>query len=430
MNELIELPSAIHAERTILGALLLDSSRLLEVGAQVSPEDFYLDSHQRILKAMIEMEDGVDIVTLCQFLQNRKQLDIVGGWAYISDLTSDIPARPEIDSYLRIVREKAISRRLLALAGALEAKTMNQSIPTSEIAEWTVAEVSRIITEGQKEKDVFTAEELSVEAEYRLCDRPESSNVIPTGLKDLDEWTDGGIRPGELWIVGAAPSRGKTTLARQIVKNCITRGVASYVHSGEMTKESWHDVTACLIAGMETHKIREPRLMNLADRENLRKGLRALGKLPFYLSDTGGIHLDRLIWNATKQVRDNKIKLFVIDYAQIIAANGKDERQKVSEVAQRLRLFAKDENVATILLSQSPRPEGRSINARPTMFSLKESGALEEAAHCVILPYRPVDTETGIFTGEDELIIGKNRWGSIGSVKVKLNGKYLRFESR
>jgi replicative DNA helicase len=99
-------------------------------------------------------------------------------------------------------------------------------------------------------------------------------------------------------------------------------------------------------------------------------------------------------------------------------------------VAQRLRLFAKSENVATLLLSQSPRPEGRNINTRPTMFSLKESGALEEAAHTIVLPYRPVDPETGVFTGQDELIIGKQRWGSIGSIPVTLNGKYLRFEER
>ena len=119
-----------------------------------------------------------------------------------------------------------------------------------------------------------------------------------------------------------------------------------------------------------------------------------------------------------------------MDYAQIIEAPGRDERAKVTAVAQRLRVFAKNEKVAVILLSQSPRPEGRGINTRPTMFALKESGALEEAAHTIVLPYRPVDVETGMFTGEDELIIGKQRWGPIGHVNVTLNGKYLRFEER
>jgi replicative DNA helicase len=231
-------------------------------------------------------------------------------------------------------------------------------------------------------------------------------------------------------VIGAAPSRGKTTLARQIVKHSICRGVPCYVHSGEMSRESWFDVTACLIADMPAWKIREPRLMNPTEREQLRGGIRKLAEMPFYLSDPGGIHLDRLIWNATRAKRKYGIQVFAIDYAQIINAPGKDDRQRVSAVAQRLRLFAKDENVATILLSQSPRPETRGINTRPTMFSLKESGALEEAAHTVILPYRPLDVESGAFTGEDELIVGKQRWGSIGSIPILLNGKYLRFEAR
>jgi replicative DNA helicase len=129
-------------------------------------------------------------------------------------------------------------------------------------------------------------------------------------------------------------------------------------------------------------------------------------------------------------VRQHKIQVLAVDYAQIINAKGKDNREKVSMVSERLRVFAKDNNVATILLSQSPRPEGRNINSRPNMFSLKESGTLEENAHTVILPFRKVDPETNSFTGEDELVIGKQRWGGIGSIPCHLDGKYLRFDER
>jgi replicative DNA helicase len=197
-----------------------------------------------------------------------------------------------------------------------------------------------------------------------------------------------------------------------------------------MTKESWYDVTACLLVGMPSWKIREPWLLNLSEKEALRVGLKELSGLPFHISDAGGINIDKLIWNASRALRQHQIQLLVVDYAQIINANGKDERQKVTQVATKLRVFAKDNNVATILLSQSPRPEGRSINSRPNMFSLKESGTLEEAAHCVILPFRPVDPDTNSFTGEDELVIGKSRWGPIGSIPCRLDGKYLKFEER
>jgi replicative DNA helicase len=268
------------------------------------------------------------------------------------------------------------------------------------------------------------------DAEARLIDSPAEVPAIPTGVQSLDEFTGGGIRLGELWVIGAAPSRGKTTLARQIVKHCIGRGIPCYVHSGEMSGESWFDVTACLVADLPAWKIREPRLMNFTDRELLRAGIRKLEQMPLHLSDPGGIHLDRLIWNAARAKRKHGIKVFAVDYAQIINAPGKDDRQRVTAIAQRLRLFAKEENVATILLSQSPRPTSQGINLRPTMFCLKESGALEEAAHTVILPYRPLNVDTGAFTGEDELIIGKQRWGAIGSVPVSLNGQYLRFDAR
>jgi replicative DNA helicase len=119
-----------------------------------------------------------------------------------------------------------------------------------------------------------------------------------------------------------------------------------------------------------------------------------------------------------------------VDYAQIISAQGKDIREQVTRVAFRLRDFAKAEKVAVVLLSQSPRPEGRNINAKPNMHSLKESGSLEEAAHVIVLPYRPMDTETSKFTGADELIIGKNRNGVLDSINVTLNGHYLKFEER
>lgn len=428
-----EIPAAIDAERTILGALLLDSSRLAEVAGTLKPTDFWLTSHAAIFQAMLlvaERDSSVDSVTLCQFLQDRKEIEAAGGWSYISDLSSGLPTRAEIGNYLSVVKDKAICRALISLAEVLRGRAC-ESDPGLEIASWGTSELSRIAEEGQTKRDVFSAQGMAEEAEYRLLDDPAPPYVaLSTGISKLDDLTGGGIRLGELWVIGASPSRGKTTLARQIVKTATLQGVPAYVHSGEMTKESWIDITACMLANIPAWKTREPNLFTFMERDDLRIALRQIGQMPLHVSDAGGMHLDRLVWNATREVKTHKIKLLAVDYAQIIQAPGKDERQKVSNVANRMRLFAKEENVAVLLLSQSPRPEGRSINARPTMFSLKESGALEEAAHTVLLPYRPVDTETGAFTGEDQLIIGKQRWGPIGSVDVTLNGKYLRFDAR
>lgn len=427
------LPANLDAERTILGSLLLDPERLLDVVAALSADDFSLDSHRRILLRMVEASEefaSLDIVSLANTLAKHKEVESIGGVAYLASLTEGLPRRPEIADYLKIVKDKSICRQLMVIGSAAMARAQDQSETGLEIAAWASSEIAAIANNGQTKPDVFGAAEMADDAEYRLLDNPEDVPAIPTGIPPLDEFTGGGIRLGELWVIGAAPSRGKTTLARQIVKHAVEMGLPAYVHSGEMTKESWFDVTACLLEEMPAWKIREPRLMTPYEREQLRTGLHKLSAMPLSISDSGGIHLDRLIWNATREKRKRGIKVFAIDYAQIINAPGREDRQRVTAVAQRLRLFAKDEDVAVILLSQSPRPEGRGINTKPTMFSLKESGALEEAAHTVILPYRPLDLDSGAFTGEDELIIGKQRWGSIGSIPVVLNGKYLRFETR
>lgn len=432
-DDYLEPPCAVDAERTILGAVLRDPDRLLEIAQILRPDDFFLDSHRRIMAAMIAVVDrdgSVDEVTLGYELSNRREIGAVGGHAYISDLTTGVPRRVVIENHIRIVRDKSLCRALIGVAERLKGRAYSQDESGLEIASQGIADLSEVADAGKPKSEIFSSADLVDDAEYRLVDHPEASNALPTGLESLDEFTGGGIRLGELWIIGASPSRGKTTLARQIVKHSVARGTPAYVQSGEMTKESWFDITACLLEDFPATKLREPQLLNLTQREQLRAALRRLSTLPLHISDSGGIHVDRLIWNATRKVKQDGVKLMAVDYAQIVRAPGKDDRQRVTQVADRLREFAKENNVACMLLSQSPRPEGRNINARPTMYSLKESGALEEAAHTVLLPYRPVDTDSGAFTGEDEIIIGKQRAGAIGTIPVFLNGKYLRFEER
>lgn len=426
------LPTSNHIEVAVLGAMLLDVVAQSDAIGTLETDDFALDSHQRVYRCIVAMQAEniyVDSLSVQDELIRRKELDSIGGPAYLAFLTEGIPRNFSIENYVRILKDKSNLRRLMHLAHNLSIRASDDNESPAELAAWGATTLNEIMAEGESRDSVYDAPTMARDAEERLITNPSDDEVIPTGIPSLDEFTGGGIRLGELWIVGASPSRGKTTLARQIIKNVVFRDTPAYVHSGEMSKESWFDVTACLLEGMPTWKIREPRLMNLTERERLLNGIRDLAKMPLFISDTGGIHIDRLIWNATQAILRHGCKLMAYDYAQIIKASGND-KEKVSAVAHRLRQFHKDTKTAGILLSQSPRPDGKFVNAKPTMFSLKESGSLEEAAHTVILPYRPIDIETGKFTGEDELIIGKQRWGSIGSIPIHLNGAYLRFDER
>lgn len=431
------LPASLHMEVAVLGAMMLEREASMEAFTRLVPEDFSLDSHKRIFKAILAVTDGYslgseeDVLPLVLTeLQRRREIDAIGGMGYLFHLTEGVPRKLNIESYVKVIKDKAILRRLMSIFHDAQARAGDQSEDPVIIATAITDQIATTIEDGEIKTEVFDSPTMAMDAVDRLLTNPKMELAIPTGFKPLDDFTNGGIRLGELWVVGASPSRGKTTLARQIVKSVVRDGIPCYVHSGEMTKESWYDVTACLLVKMPSWKIREPWLLNDFEKDMLRAGLKELSSLPFHISDAGGIHIDKLIWNASRAVKQHKIQLLVVDYAQIINANGKDERQKVTSVAQKLRVFAKDNNVATMLLSQSPRPEGRNINSRPNMFSLKESGALEEAAHTVILPFRQVDPETNSFTGEDELVIGKNRWGPIGSVPCRLDGKHLSFVER
>lgn len=426
-----ELPCNLDSERTILGALIADSTRLMEVAEILTPEDLSLDSHVRILRAMVQMGAGnIDEVTLANQLKQNGDLDAIGGYTYLGGLQEGVFRRVSIEKHIAIVKDKALCRSLLTAGSALSARARCQDVPAVEIAAWGVSALSKLVESRKDSATVHSAEDMLAAAVDRINRPHDNGSIISFGIKPLDEKTNGGMRIGELWVIGAAPSRGKTSLARQIVKNAVCSGIAAYVHSGEMTKESWFDITACLIEGMPAWKVRDPALINLADRERLADGLMELSKAPFYISDAGAISLERLIFNATRQKAEHDIKLFVVDYAGLIHAPGKNPTERIGNVAGRLREFAKENNVATILLSQLARPEGRDLNKKPNMFMLKESGDMEAHAQGIILNYMPVDAETNSFTGEDELIIGKQRNGTVGSVPVHFDGQYLKFEDR
>jgi replicative DNA helicase len=249
---------------------------------------------------------------------------------------------------------------------------------------------------------------------------------LATGVSLLDQST-GGIRPGELWVVGALPGRGKTSFGLQVAGVNAKERIACAVFSLEMAE------TEVITRLVSQHSTITPRVARGAacsgdDRNVISTTATDIATWPLVVDDSPSLRLSELLARARLAVRRFSVKLVVVDYLRLVDAPGADLRERVGNVANGLRELAKQERVAVLLLSQLRRPEG-GINARPSMIELKESGDIEAHAHTVLLLYMPVDTN-GVFTGIDEIIIGKQRHGRVGSVPVHFEKRSLRFRDR
>lgn len=414
-------------ERTVLGAMILDARALAECCDSLAGTDFVIDSHRTIFRALTQMaalHQHLDYATLCAWLEERKELSAVGGQPYLAFLTEGIPHNPDVKGYQRRLRAMA-KRRALHVA-------LTDALAHVEDSERVSVTIERLNEDLAAIEDTGTDLIDATAAALRVADaiRPEA-NVLTysTGIRALDIRTGGGLRAGRLWVDGALPARGKSSLGRQIAARCAQAGTPTLVFSIEMTVEEWFGIDAANAAGLEAWKIQQPQYINAETRDHLHNTLAELGKWPIWFDDSGEQTIARMLSRARLAVLRHGVKVIVVDYLQRVEGGGKDDlRTRIGRVAKKLAEFAKKHKVAVLLLSQLSRPAD--INERPTMNKLKESGDIEAHAHVVVLNYRPVDRETEDFTGEDELIVAKNRFGKPGTVFVHYNANRMEFQER
>lgn len=423
------MPAAIDAERSVLGGVLLDNTAISEASNLLRPEDFTLEAHRKLFSRMMELiaeGTAIDMVTLTDRLGTRKEIESIGGVAYISSLTDGLPHRPSIASYCKIVRDKARRRQFIKAceAGIMSAADTAETTPEClSIVEDRLLELRG----NDSGTTLHSIADVMPEVIQQLRDEADGRIVsgLSYGLADLDV-TAGLMRPGELVVAGALPGRGKTALAAQIISANAVNTVGTMDFSIEMSR--WQ-LGKRLLAGnssVPAARIREPRSI----REQWPKLLEAAGEMkqwPVWFDDSSTITLHELTSRARLAIKKHKVRLIIVDYLRLVRAKGRDLRERVGNVADGLRQLAKSENVTVVLLSQLSRPGD--INERPTMLSLKESGDIEAHAHVVILIYTPED-EQGHPTGEDEIIVGKCREGTRGPVFVYLHKERLQFVPR
>jgi replicative DNA helicase len=436
------LPANIEAERSILGAILLDNLAYNQAAEHLKPEDFLLDSHRRIYSRMIDLSEAshsIDLITLCEELSRHGELETIGGAAYVSGLLDGVPDRPSIENYIKIVRDKSLLRSLIHTATAAIARASEPGDAAEEILNDTEAQIFQL-SEKRIGRGFMGVQEIiresfgSVDA---FLQRGSRITGLETHYVDLDEKTSG-FQKSDLIIIAARPSMGKTSFAMNIAENvAIEDRKTVAVFSLEMSKEALLQRMLCSVARVDAHKFRTGSLWQ-DDMRKITRAIEQLAEAPIFIDDTPGITISEMRAKARRLLQSKgSLDLVVVDYLQLMSGGGKryeNRTQEVSAISRGLKALAKELAVPVVALSQLSRaPESRGGgDHRPQLADLRESGSIEQDADVVAFifreeVYKPDDPE---LDGVAELIIRKQRNGPTGTVKLAFLKSSTRFESR
>jgi len=434
------LPANVEAERSILGAILLDNLAYNQAAEHLKVEDFSLDSHRRLYARMVDLAESsrpIDMITLVEELDRRKELEAIGDVGYISGLVDGVPDRPSIEHYIKIVRDKALLRGLMHAANAAIARAAEQSDPAEDILNDAEAAIFQL-SEKRIGRGFMGVQEIvkesfgSVDA---LLQRGQRITGLETHYADLDEKTSG-LQKSDLIIIAGRPSMGKTAFALNIAENAaIEDQKAVGVFSLEMSREALLLRLLCSRAKVDSHKMRTGSLW----RDDMAKVVRAMEELahaPIFIDDTPGIGLSEMRAKARRLMQSQgKLDLIIVDYLQLMSGGGKryeNRTQEVSAISRGLKGLAKELTVPVIALSQLSRaPESRGGDHRPQLADLRESGSIEQDADVVAFIFREevYKQDDPELQGRAELIIAKQRNGPTGKVNLAFLKNSTRFES-
>jgi replicative DNA helicase len=442
------LPANIDAEKTILGAILLDNTAHSEAAEKIDADDFSLDSHRRIFMRMSELMDSqraVDIVTLAHELARYKEVEAVGGVAYLASLTEGLPRRPVIEEYIRIVKDKSLLRKLMMICSSAIARAADQSedaIGVLDVTESQLLEVSeKGLTHGLEGIDKIVANSFgSIDNLYK---QSREVTGLATDFTDLDRLTSG-LQKDELIIIAARPSMGKTALAINIAQNAaINHNSIVAVFSLEMSKESLLRRMLASQAWVD-QQLLQKGFLGQEEHGKLQKALGELVESHIFIDDSAGISLAEMRAKA-RRLKQNAggLDLVVVDYLQLMSASlaggkkGYENRtQEVSAISRGLKALAKELHVPVLALSQLSRAsERRGEDKRPLLSDLRESGSIEQDADVVAFIHREsyynrTEELTDAEKAEAEIIVAKQRNGPTDTVRLNWLGKFTRFENR
>ena len=434
------LPHNLEAERSVLGAILLHNDAFNLAAEVIDSGDFFRDAHRRIFDKMVKLADrgdAIDLVTLKEELGRSSELDEVGGPAYITALVDGVPRSTNVEYYARIIKEKATLRNLIFSANKILATAYAAEDDADLILDQ--AEHAIFAIADDKVRDGFVSlRELaqgSLETIEKLHSRKELITGVPTGFTDLDEMTSG-LQPSDLIIVAARPSMGKTSLVLNIAQHVGTRtDMTVGLFSLEMSKEQLFLRMLTAEARINAHRLRGG-FLGERDWGKLSQAIGTLSEARIFIDDTPSIGVLEMRAKCRRLAAEHGLHLVIIDYIQLMQGRGRFENRtlEVASISRSMKGLAKELNVPIVVLSQLSRaPEARAGH-RPQLADLRESGALEQDADVVVFIYRedqyadrsqPATDAQGVA----ELIVGKQRNGPTGVVKLAFIREFTRFEN-
>ncbi|OYX53591.1 replicative DNA helicase [Candidatus Saccharibacteria bacterium 32-50-13] len=430
-------PQNLDAEKSLIGAVLIDEEVLADVSEHVRPDDFYEKRHGVIFGGMMrlyEKHKPVDLLTLTDELKKKDELDIIGGSAYLSELTNYVPTAAHAEAYAELVATAAVRRRLIKASAEISEMGFDEDTSTQELLEKAEAELFSVSDQSLKQ-DLVSLESILTESFDRLEELHRNKGAIRgvrTGYRDLDNMT-AGLQRSDLIILAARPAMGKTTLVTNLAYNVATIAKQSVLFfSLEMSKEQLVDRMLADASGVDSWNIRTGNLSD-DDFSKLSEAMGEMAEAPIYIDDTPGLSVLEMRTKARRQAHEAPLGLIIVDYLQLMQASGRSDGnrvQEVSEISRGLKLIARELNVPVIALSQLSRSvESRSPQI-PQLADLRESGSIEQDADIVMFIYREAyynpETERENIT---DLIIAKHRNGPTGKVELYFHPERLRFMS-
>ena len=439
------VPHNLEAERALLGSILLDNSALNMALEVVGRDDFFSEAHRITFEKMVgisEKNRTIDLVTLCEELSKDGQTEKAGGAAYLAALTDGVPIGTSVavSEYSRIIKEKSLIRRLINASQNLISRCQEGTDDPETLIDLAQSQVFDIAE--QKVQSGFTNIRDIVKSSFGtiddLLDRGQRVTGIETGFKELDDTTSG-LQPGELVVVAARPSLGKTALALNIAAHAAIKHQKTVgFFSLEMSKESLVIRLLCSEADADSHRLRS----GFSNREDWKKLTRALGRLgdaPLFIEDTPALSIMQIRAKARRLKMEKGLDLMVVDYLQLVSGQGRFENrtQEVSYISRGLKSIAKELKIPVLAISQLSRAPEQRLGQRPQLSDLRESGSIEQDADVVIFIFRERKAaEESEEEGEVDrrghpmkLIVGKQRNGPTGDIPVVFMRPYAKFES-